>query len=160
MYMPYGTLRMAASAIKVMPSHRSPWSCKSDLGRVGCRIVAGRIDGPISVRAIGITNRAVVQPARNDAAENEFYGTIRPKRVIRSDERPPQAPRWASIRRGLTMNSPIKTVGINATTMRFRDVFLLHCGVGDRCRRGTRQTEIATRPQPAPLTATWGHERT
>ena len=62
--------------------------------------------------------------------ENEFYGTIRPKRVIRPDERPLHALRergveYIEVR--LMDLDPFEPVGINTQTMRFLDVFLLHC---------------------------------
>jgi glutamate--cysteine ligase len=62
--------------------------------------------------------------------ENEFYGTIRPKRVIRPGERPLHALRergveYIEVR--LMDLDPFEPVGINAQTMRFIDVFLLHC---------------------------------
>ena len=62
--------------------------------------------------------------------ENEFYGTIRPKRVIFSGERPLHALRergveYVEVR--LMDLDPFEPVGINAQTMRFLDVFLLHC---------------------------------
>ena len=62
--------------------------------------------------------------------ENEFYGTIRPKRVIFPGERPLHALRergveYIEVR--LMDLDPFEPVGINAQTMRFLDVFLLHC---------------------------------
>ncbi|WP_256330020.1 glutamate--cysteine ligase [Variovorax sp. YR216] len=62
--------------------------------------------------------------------ENEFYGTIRPKRVIYPGERPLHALRergveYVEVR--LMDLDPFEPVGINAQTMRFLDVFLLHC---------------------------------
>ena len=62
--------------------------------------------------------------------ENEFYGTIRPKRVISPGERPLHALRergveYIEVR--LMDLDPFEQVGINAQTMRFLDVFLLHC---------------------------------
>ncbi len=62
--------------------------------------------------------------------ENEFYGTIRPKRVIHPGERPLHALRergveYVEVR--LMDLDPFEVVGINAQTMRFLDVFLLHC---------------------------------
>ncbi len=62
--------------------------------------------------------------------ENEFYGTIRPKRVCRPDERPLRALRergveYVEVR--LMDLDPFCPVGITAGTMRFLDVFLLHC---------------------------------
>ncbi len=62
--------------------------------------------------------------------ENEFYGTIRPKRVIRPGERPLHALRERGVEyvevRLLDLD-PFVPVGIKAQTMRFLDVFLLHC---------------------------------
>ncbi|MGA0569489.1 glutamate--cysteine ligase [Variovorax sp. VNK109] len=66
--------------------------------------------------------------------ENEFYGTIRPKRTIFSGERPLHALRergveYVEVR--LMDLDPFEPVGINARTMRFLDVFLLHCLLAD-----------------------------
>lgn len=66
--------------------------------------------------------------------ENEFYGTIRPKRVIYPGERPLHALRergveYVEVR--LMDLDPFEPVGINAQTMRFLDVFLLHCLLTD-----------------------------
>jgi glutamate--cysteine ligase len=62
--------------------------------------------------------------------ENEFYGTIRPKRVIRSGERPLHALRERGVEyvevRCMDLD-PFEPVGIGAATMRFIDIFLLHC---------------------------------
>jgi glutamate--cysteine ligase len=62
--------------------------------------------------------------------ENEFYGTIRPKRTIRPGERPLHALRergveYVEVR--LMDLDPFVPVGITAATMRFLDLFLLHC---------------------------------
>jgi len=66
--------------------------------------------------------------------ENEFYGTIRPKRVIHQGERPLHALRergveYVEVR--LMDLDPFVPVGITAATMRFLDVFLLHCLLTD-----------------------------
>ena len=66
--------------------------------------------------------------------ENEFYGTIRPKRVIFPGERPLHALRergveYIEVR--LMDLDPFVPVGITAQTMRFLDVFLLHCLLSD-----------------------------
>ena len=62
--------------------------------------------------------------------ENEFYGTIRPKRVIRPGERPLHALRERGVEyvevRCMDLD-PFVAVGIGPETMRFLDVFLLHC---------------------------------
>lgn len=62
--------------------------------------------------------------------ENEFYGTIRPKRVIKPGERPLHALRergveYVEVR--LMDLDPFEPVGISTQTMRFLDVFLLYC---------------------------------
>ena len=66
--------------------------------------------------------------------ENEFYGTIRPKRVIRPGERPLHALRERGVEyvevRCMDLD-PFEPVGIDAPTMRFLDVFLLHCLLAD-----------------------------
>ncbi len=66
--------------------------------------------------------------------ENEFYGTIRPKRVIHPGERPLHALRergveYVEVR--LMDLDPFVPVGITAATTRFIDVFLLHCLMSD-----------------------------
>ena len=62
--------------------------------------------------------------------ENEFYGTIRPKRVIQPGERPLHALRERGVEyvevRCMDLD-PFVPVGIAAQTVRFLDVFLLHC---------------------------------
>ncbi len=62
--------------------------------------------------------------------ENEFYGTIRPKRVIEPGERPLHALRDRGVEyvevRCMDLD-PFVDIGINAQTIRFLDVFLLHC---------------------------------
>ena len=66
--------------------------------------------------------------------ENEFYGTIRPKRVIFPGERPLHALRQRGVEyvevRCLDLN-PFVHVGIDAQTVRFIDVLLLHCLLSD-----------------------------
>jgi glutamate--cysteine ligase len=66
--------------------------------------------------------------------ENEFYGTIRPKRVIFPGERPLHALRERGVEyvevRLLDLD-PFVPVGIKAPTLRFLDVFLLHCLLAD-----------------------------
>ena len=62
--------------------------------------------------------------------ENEFYGTIRPKRVIQPGERPLHALRergveYVEVR--LMDLDPFVPVGITVETTQLLDVFLLHC---------------------------------
>lgn len=66
--------------------------------------------------------------------ENEFYGTIRPKRTTHSGERPLHALRergveYVEVR--LMDLDPFEPVGISTSTMRMLDVFLLHCLLSD-----------------------------
>ena len=91
--------------------------------------------------------------------ENEFYGTIRPKRVIRSGERPLHALRergveYVEVR--LMDLDPFETIGINADTARFIDLFLLHCLLSDS-PPDTPQ-EIAALKRNQHLTAARGRE--
>jgi glutamate--cysteine ligase len=66
--------------------------------------------------------------------ENEFYGTIRPKRSIKVGERPLRALRERGVEyvevRCMDLD-PFEPVGIAAPTMRFLDIFLLHCLLKD-----------------------------
>lgn len=66
--------------------------------------------------------------------ENEFYGTIRPKRAIFPGERPLHALRQRGVEyvevRCLDLN-PFVPVGIDAQTVRLVDVLLLHCLLSD-----------------------------
>ena len=91
--------------------------------------------------------------------ENEFYGTIRPKRVIYPGERPLHALRARGVEyievRLLDLD-PFETVGIQASTMRFIDVFLLLCLLGES-RPDTPQ-EIAERAHNQHVTAARGRE--
>ena len=62
--------------------------------------------------------------------ENEFYSSIRPKRVIQTGERPLHALRARGVEyievRCLDLD-PFEALGIGASTVAFLDVFLLHC---------------------------------
>ncbi|MCU6432575.1 glutamate--cysteine ligase [Undibacterium sp. Jales W-56] len=64
--------------------------------------------------------------------ENEYYSTIRPKRVIRSGERPIQALCGRGVQyievRCMDVD-PFEPIGINLETSRFLDVFLLFCAL-------------------------------
>jgi glutamate--cysteine ligase len=66
--------------------------------------------------------------------ENEFYSPIRPKRRIKPGERPLHALRergveYVEVR--LMDLDPFNPVGINAQTMRYLDILLLHCLLED-----------------------------
>jgi glutamate--cysteine ligase len=66
--------------------------------------------------------------------ENEYYAPIRPKRVIRSGERPLEALCTRGVQyievRCMDVD-PFSPVGISLETSRFLDVFLLHCALDD-----------------------------
>ncbi len=66
--------------------------------------------------------------------ENEFYGTIRPKRRINSGERPLHALADRGVEyvevRCIDVD-PFSPIGIDAAMMRFLDIFLLHCLLSD-----------------------------
>ena len=66
--------------------------------------------------------------------ENEFYGTIRPKRSIAKNERPIAALTRKG-RRDVEVRcidlDPFLPVGIDAEEIRFIDTFLLHCLLSD-----------------------------
>jgi len=66
--------------------------------------------------------------------ENEFYGTIRPKRTVGRGERPLHALRergveYVEVR--LMDLDPFEPLGISAASMRVLDIFLLHCWLTD-----------------------------
>ena len=91
--------------------------------------------------------------------ENEFYGTIRPKRVIFQGERPLHALRergveYIEVR--LMDLDPFIPVGITAQTMRFLDVFLMHCLLSDSPQ--DTPEEIATLARNQHRTAARGRE--
>ncbi len=73
-------------------------------------------------------NTAVLQ------IENEFYGTIRPKRRVQTGERPVTALRARGVEyvevRCLDLN-PFLSIGIDAQQIRFIDTFLLLCLLAD-----------------------------
>ena len=91
--------------------------------------------------------------------ENEFYGTIRPKRVVKSGERPLHALRERGVEyvevRLMDLN-PFESVGISTDTMRVLDVFLLHCLFSDS--PPDTPAEIADLKNNQHLTAERGRE--
>ncbi len=66
--------------------------------------------------------------------ENEFYSSVRPKRVVQRGERPLRALRARGVQyievRAMDLD-PFCSVGITPTTVRFLDLFLLRCLLGD-----------------------------
>ena len=91
--------------------------------------------------------------------ENEFYGTIRPKRTVKSGERPLHALRERGVEyvevRLMDLN-PFLDVGIDLDTMRFLDVFLLHALLSDSPPDSLAEIEALGRNQQ--LVAARGRE--
>jgi glutamate--cysteine ligase len=91
--------------------------------------------------------------------ENEFYSTIRPKRVIFPGERPLHALRQRGVEyvevRCMDVN-PFMPVGIDTQTMRFIDILLLHCLLSDSPQ--DTPEEIAALGQNQHLVATLGRD--
>ncbi len=91
--------------------------------------------------------------------ENEFYGTIRPKRSIRPGERPLRALAERGVEyievRCLDID-PFYTVGIGTQTMRFLDVFLLHCLLADSPPDSPQEIAAVSRNQH--LVAQYGRD--
>jgi glutamate--cysteine ligase len=82
--------------------------------------------------------------------ENEFYGTIRPKRVIHRGERPLHALRERGVEyievRCMDLD-PFVRIGIDTPTMRFLDTFLLHCLLSDSPPDNPREISALARNQ-------------
>ena len=91
--------------------------------------------------------------------ENEFYSTIRPKRVIFSGERPLHALRERGVEyvevRCMDLN-PFLPVGIDENTARLLDVFLLHCLLSDS--PPDSPAELAALARNQQLTASAGRQ--
>ena len=89
--------------------------------------------------------------------ENEFYATIRPKRVIRSGERPIEALCARGVQyvevRCMDVN-PFDPLGINLETARFLDAFLLFCALDESPL--TNQAEGAENSENFALTVKQG----
>ncbi len=79
--------------------------------------------------------------------ENEYYSTIRPKRVIRTGERPIQALCTRGVQyievRCMDVD-PFEPVGISLETGRFLDAFLLFCALDDSPRISEEQSRVHT----------------
>ncbi|MFZ9335398.1 MAG: glutamate--cysteine ligase [Burkholderiaceae bacterium] len=91
--------------------------------------------------------------------ENEFYGTIRPKRTIFQGERPLHALRERGVEyvevRLLDLD-PFEPIGIRAESLHLLDVFLLHCLLADS--PPDSPAEIAEIKRNQHLTAARGRE--
>ena len=102
--------------------------------------------------------------------ENEFYGKIRPKCVIRSGERPLHALRergveYVEVR--LMDLDPFAAIGITPPVCRFLDTFLLHCLLGESppdtpeeiAAVGRNQEKVAARGREPGLSLTRGSQQ-
>ncbi len=82
--------------------------------------------------------------------ENEFYGTIRPKRSIHQGERALHALGERGVEyvevRCMDLN-PFLPLGIDAETIRFLDAFLLHCLLSDSPEDSPEENEALRRNQ-------------
>lgn len=82
--------------------------------------------------------------------ENEFYGTIRPKRTIRTGERPLHALRERGVEyvevRCMDLD-PFELVGIAESTGRFIDILLLHCLLSESPPDSPKELEALARNQ-------------
>ncbi len=82
--------------------------------------------------------------------ENEFYGTIRPKRRINPGERPLHALKDRGVEyvevRCVDLD-PFSSVGITEDTIRFLDIFLLHCMLKDSPDDSTEEVVANARNQ-------------
>jgi glutamate--cysteine ligase len=162
MYMPYGTsLRMGRLG------YQSDAQSSLAVSYNGLDGYAASLHGALTqpyppYEAIGIMNPG---GEYNQLAtsllqiENEFYGTIRPKRVIRPGERPLHALRERGVEyvevRLLDLN-PFVPIGITAPTLRFIDVFLLHCLLAESPPDSPQ--EIAALGRNQHKTAAYGRE--
>ena len=137
MYMPYGTsLRMGRLGYQ-SDAQASLEVSYNSLDGYGASLQEALTQPYPAYEAVGIRNPG---GDYNQLAtsllqiENEFYGTIRPKRVIKPGERPLHALRDAGVEYievRLMDLDPFLPVGIDAQTMHFMDVFLLHCLLTD-----------------------------
>ncbi|MEY2953139.1 MAG: hypothetical protein RLZZ401_1226, partial [Pseudomonadota bacterium] len=133
LHMPYGTsLRMGRLGYQ-SDAQASLAVSYNSLGGYGASLEEALTQPYPAYEKIGIQN---IGGEYNQLAttllqiENEFYGTIRPKRVIRSGERPLHALRERGVEyievRCMDLD-PFEPLGIAAPTLRFLDIFLLHC---------------------------------
>ena len=132
LYLPYATcLRMGKLGYK-SEAQKSLFVCYNELTSYAeCLGTAMRTPYP---EYLEIDKTAGGEPKQINAnllqLENEFYSTIRPKRNVRSGQRPLEALIESGIEyveiRALDLN-PYLPLGIDAEQTRFLDMFLIHC---------------------------------
>ncbi len=132
LYMPYGTsLRMGRLGYQ-SDAQASLAVSYNSLASYGASLQDALTRPYPAYQTIGIRNGDDYRQLATTLLqiENEFYGTIRPKRRIRPGERALRALRARGVEyvevRCMDLD-PFLPVGIGADTMRFLDVFLLHC---------------------------------
>jgi glutamate--cysteine ligase len=132
MYLPYGTsLRMGPLGYQsdAQASLAVSYNCLSSYAR---SLFAALTEPYAPYEAIGVRDGTEYRQLSTTLLqiENEFYGTIRPKRRIRPGERPLHALSKRGVEyvevRCMDLD-PFSPIGIKADTMRFLDIFLLHC---------------------------------
>jgi glutamate--cysteine ligase len=132
LYLPYATsLRMGRLGY-VSDAQSSLAVSYNDLKSYGASLEEAMTKPYPAYEAIGVRHGDEYRQLATSLLqmENEFYGTIRPKRVIRPGERPLHALRdrgveYVEVR--LMDLDPFVPIGIAAPTLRFLDIFLLHC---------------------------------
>lgn len=132
LYLPYATcLRMGNLGYK-SEAQKSLFVCYNELGSYAdCLNEAMHKSYPEYEKIGTKKNGEYLQINTNLLQlENEFYSTIRPKRVTQKGQRPLQALMSDGIEyvevRALDLN-PYLPLGIDAEEIRFLDTFLLHC---------------------------------
>ena len=132
MYAPHGTsLRMGPLGYQ-SDAQASLCVSYNDLDRYTASLYEALTQPYAEYEKIGIRNGDDYRQLNTTLLqiENEFYSTVRPKRRIKRGERPLHALRergveYVEVR--LMDLDPFVAIGIGASTMRFLDVFLLHC---------------------------------
>ncbi len=132
LFLPYATsLRMGRIGYLGKAQEALAVSC-NDLESYAASLEAGLTKIHPAYEAIGVRDGTGYRQLATTLLqiENEYYATIRPKRIIHIGERPLHALRQRGIQyvevRVMDVD-PFARVGITADTARFLDVFLLHC---------------------------------
>ncbi|MGB5324191.1 MAG: glutamate--cysteine ligase [Pseudomonadales bacterium] len=131
-YLPHATsLRMGDLGYQSVVQ-KSLFVCYNDLNNY-IATLKGAIDTPyLPYEKIGTNLNGEYQQLSQGILqiENEFYSAVRPKRSTETGEKPLHALRERGIQyievRCMDIN-PFMQLGIDATTMRFLDAFLLYC---------------------------------
>ncbi|HVO87476.1 MAG TPA: glutamate--cysteine ligase [Casimicrobiaceae bacterium] len=132
MYLPYATsLRMGRLGY-LSEAQEALWVSYNDLDSYGASLARALTQSYPTYEKIGLRDGDGYRQLATTLLqiENEFYSTIRPKRVIRPGERPLHALRERGVQyvevRAMDLD-PFCAIGVSADTMRFLDIFLVHC---------------------------------